>query len=104
MGNMRTRLDNDCLKAVQEYGITVDKEELIKALQYDRGQYEKGYADGKRDAVEHSRWKHVKGGSCTGGGNPLWGCSKCNYIAFASMLPPKYNYCPNCGAKMDKGE
>lgn len=32
--------------AVQKVGINVDKQELLKALAYDRGQYEKGYADG----------------------------------------------------------
>ena len=37
-------------KAIQKADITVDREELIAALHYDRGQYEKGYADGKRDA------------------------------------------------------
>lgn len=29
-----------------EYGISCDKEELIKALNYDRGQYDKGYQYG----------------------------------------------------------
>lgn len=29
-------------------GYAVDKEELIKALQYDRKQYEKGYEDGRK--------------------------------------------------------
>jgi hypothetical protein len=33
------------------FGADVDKEELIRALQYDRNQYEKGYADGKADAM-----------------------------------------------------
>lgn len=33
-------------------GVKIDREELIKALRYDRGQYEKGYADGKRDAAD----------------------------------------------------
>lgn len=30
----------------------IDREELIKALRYDRGQYEKGYADGRFDAAD----------------------------------------------------
>lgn len=34
------------LEAVQKIGVDVDKEELLKALRYDRGQYEKGVADG----------------------------------------------------------
>lgn len=41
--------EHDMYVAVQKYGINVDKEELIKALQYDREQYEKGYDD----AVKH---------------------------------------------------
>lgn len=45
VGEMKTKMDNDTLTAIQRYGIDVDKEELIKALNYDRGQYEKGYAD-----------------------------------------------------------
>lgn len=30
-------------------GVNVNKNELIKALQYDRGQYEKGYKNGYKD-------------------------------------------------------
>lgn len=33
----------------QAIGYKVDKEELIKALQYDRNQYDKGYKDGVRE-------------------------------------------------------
>ena len=44
------------------FGVDVDKEELLRALQYDRNQYEKGYADGKRDAMaELVRCKDCKG-------------------------------------------
>lgn len=50
-GQMETQMEGDILRAVQKYGINVDKEELIRALQYDRNQYEKGYADGKADAM-----------------------------------------------------
>ena len=38
------------LKAVQRMGVEVKREELIRALKYDRGQYEKGYADGRADS------------------------------------------------------
>lgn len=31
---------------LETYNITVDKDELVKALQYDRNQYEKGYKAG----------------------------------------------------------
>lgn len=43
---MKTTIENDIYKAICNVGIDVDKEELWKALQYDRGQYEKGYDDG----------------------------------------------------------
>ena len=50
-GQMETQLEGTVLKAVQNVGVNVDKEELIRALKYDRNQYDKGYADGKRDAM-----------------------------------------------------
>jgi hypothetical protein len=40
------QMESDILTATVEYGINVNKDELIKALQYDRNQYTKGYADG----------------------------------------------------------
>ena len=46
---MQLDMESKIMSAVQEVGISVDKEELIRALKYDRGQYERGYADGKRD-------------------------------------------------------
>ena len=46
---------NNVLKYVQQYGINVDKDELIKALKYDRQQYEKGYADGIKKLEEEKR-------------------------------------------------
>ena len=49
---MRMEFDDCIWKAVQDYAVSVDKEELLKALRYDRDQYEKGYADGKRDAFD----------------------------------------------------
>lgn len=83
-------------------GIKVDKEELVKALSYDRRQYEKGYADGKKDAVKHGRWLTTDAYP-----HEIY-CSNC-YETYAldhwgiwidESLPR--NYCPNCGAKMDE--
>ena len=45
-------LEDNIAKAIQEYGITVDKDELIKALQYDRHQYAKGYVEGLQEGYE----------------------------------------------------
>lgn len=46
MGNMRMEQEDNIFRAVREYGVDVDKDELIKALKYDREQYEKGYING----------------------------------------------------------
>lgn len=42
---MQMDFENNVLNAIKSYGVVVDKDELIKALQYDRNQYEKGQAD-----------------------------------------------------------
>lgn len=52
LGEMRTEMVGECLKTVQQCGFVVDKEELTKALMYDRQQYEKGYTDG----CEANKW------------------------------------------------
>lgn len=44
-------IDGEIYKAVVQCGVTVDKDELIKALQYDRDQYNKGYADAKAEVA-----------------------------------------------------
>ena len=51
MKDLKTEIDNQTVKAVQNVGITVDKKELLKALNYDREEYEKGYADSKSEIV-----------------------------------------------------
>ena len=45
MGEMKIQRENEICKAVQNVGVTVDRNELLRALQYDRGQYQKGYID-----------------------------------------------------------
>ena len=50
--------DNEVLRRVLELGVVVDEEELVKALQYDRDQYNKGYLDGCTD--EASKIIHCK--------------------------------------------
>jgi hypothetical protein len=51
-GQIQTQMEGDILKAVQKVGINVDKDELIRALQYDREQYDRGYADGHMAAKQ----------------------------------------------------
>lgn len=46
---MELQMEGEIMKAVRKVGVTVDKEELLKALKYDRQQYDKGYEDAKRE-------------------------------------------------------
>lgn len=52
---MRAKIDDTIFQAVLRCGVDVNKDELIKALTYDREQYDKGYSDGytkgKADAL-----------------------------------------------------
>lgn len=52
LGEMQTTYENECMKAVQSVGFDVNKEELTKALKYDREQYSKGYSDGYAKAID----------------------------------------------------
>lgn len=107
MGEMQTQFEENCMRAVQSYDFDVDKNELVKALEYDRNQYEKGYADGRHDAVEvvHGEWISLT--ECANAGVY---CSVCNkkvwkedYALCNKKNKLRSNYCPHCGAKMDEG-
>lgn len=51
MSEMEAKIEGDIYKAIQNYNIHVDKKELLKALEYDRDQYNKGYKDGYNRAL-----------------------------------------------------
>ena len=51
IGEAKTEIDNGVYKAVCQTGIRVDKEELLRALQYDRGQFEAGYKSRDNEIV-----------------------------------------------------
>ncbi len=55
-GELQTQMvqedENMVMKAIRKVGVNVDKGALIKALQYDRNQYAKGYKDGKNDVLD----------------------------------------------------
>lgn len=46
---IENQFEKEISEVFQRYGIVVDREELIKALRYDRNQYVKGY----NDALKH---------------------------------------------------
>ena len=104
-GNMQMKLEDTVFKAVQDVHVEVDRDELIKALQYDRGQYDKGFADGCAAPVARAKW------SLDRDGLPI--CSNCGEIALQRVFVKmphliqdvrmvRSNFCPNCGAKMER--
>lgn len=56
MRTMQTQIETDIethvLTAIERVGVHVDKDELIKALQYDRNQYDKGFDDGRKETAK----------------------------------------------------
>ena len=95
-------MENKLMQIIQSYGIIISKDELIKALRYDRKQYEKGYIDGKQEQ-KTGKWinKDYRIGSCYAE------CDQCHKGIPATAEDDGfgfkysfYNYCPNCGAKM----
>lgn len=49
VSDITRKTEGTLVEYVHTVGFDVDKEELAKALAYDRHQYEKGYADGRAD-------------------------------------------------------
>lgn len=88
----RVSFENDVFRMVQSYDINIDKDELIKALAYDRGQYEKGFADGRahRDA-EIVRCKDCKWYEAKQKGKP-WKASRkyCGRTITLNMNPDDF--------------
>lgn len=81
--------DTLMIEVTQTVGYDIDRDELIKALQYDRAQYDKGFADGMRAAERHGYWRAGRI------------CSVCNtdvLYEYGIAYPP---CCPYCGARMD---
>lgn len=60
--------------------------------QYNEG-YQKGYEQGKKDAVKHGRWIINENIPC------CYCCSECGHRVFLQYV--KLKYCPECGSKMD---
>ena len=55
---METQIEGEVLKAVYTYDIHVDKDELIRALNDDRRQYEQGYKDAMASIVHCKDCEH----------------------------------------------
>lgn len=49
--DMDMQIEDNILNAVQRVNINVNKDELMKALSYDRQQYQKGYDDARNNII-----------------------------------------------------
>ena len=99
------KLDESVWKAVINVGFDIDKEELRKALEYDRDQYRKGYEDGKLAAIVHAHWIGLFYGYADGGKVfDSFECSHCKYKIYDEYynLDKLPKFCPECGAMMDE--
>lgn len=103
--------ENYIVKCMKNVGVSVDKAELVRALAYDRQQYDKGFADGyakaKEDVVRCRDCKHRptmpeegKGdkerfdGKCPYTDKPCddWWCEKCAVNAEEAQWVPSTKY------------
>ena len=93
------QMEDDIVKAVQKYDISVNKIELQKALMYDRKQYTQGFEDGRKYEQEergHGHWEKLY--------ERNYKCSVCGawYKTDEEKEILDFDYCPHCGAKMDE--
>lgn len=87
------------LKVNQAVDFNVDKDELLRALQYDREQYEKGYEDAKKKFERpKGEWEKFTVMDFVREEDVLR-CNKCGWLNGYVA----YNFCPQCGADM-RGE
>ena len=89
--------DTLIIKIMDAIQSDIDRDELIKALQYDRAQYDKGFADGRKAAEKHGYWSE-----CYTDDHHYSGiCSVCGGGAIRKVKAKPLDYCPKCGARMD---
>lgn len=105
--DVEAQLVGDVLRITREAGVVVDKEELLRALKYDREQYEKGWDDALREKPVYGCWEDEYGGKYA---NPRYRCSVCKEKALyrfesnelgqwkeVQALTP---VCPYCGTTL----
>ena len=84
---------------VKSTGIQIDKQELIRALNNDRNQYEKGYMDARSAYHRTAEWINLKIEDTTH--NITVHVKKCSCCGWEWKNPnDTYRYCPKCGAEI----
>jgi hypothetical protein len=85
--DLDAQLEGEVMRVIREVGVVVDKEELLRALKYDREQYEKGWDDALRENVV--RCKECKYSHKTGRVGYLF----CNTILGVGMVVVDDDFC-----------
>jgi len=97
---LRGGMEDAVISGCAKYGVKVDKDELIRALRYDRDQYEKGFCDGielaQKAAQKTGKWEMKP--DPFGFFRDIPVCSECGCT---TKMRDKTKYCPNCGARME---
>ena len=94
-GKIENQIENGIYKAIQRVGINVDRDELIRALKYDRDQYNKGYKDAMTERKTGVWLREQIALPLSDGSKECFRCSSC-----LTHWDTKSNYCPYCGANM----
>lgn len=74
------------IECVRNVGFNIDKEELQKALLYDRGQYEKGYSKGYSDGRMAREAEIVRCKDCKHSSPKVHICEITNYLYGANYF------------------
>lgn len=89
-------IEEAVMKEVIKADVHVDKEELKKALIYDRKQYDTGFRNGWRAAKKFGYWAQSYDGN---GDRFTYTCSICGEWE-KDNFTKHYRFCPHCGAQM----
>ena len=95
---------SDCIDRQTIIDLLTSRAETLRGLYGDLG----GAASGVRKLVqtlpsaepERHRGEWIEDGHERGFSE----CSKCGYIAVSVLSERHYNFCPNCGSEMTRGE
>lgn len=71
---------------------------------YDQIMYDIAHIPAAGDVapVKHGKWKIDRGEGTEVSSVWIWQCSNCGYFKLTNAnVGMNYNYCPNCGAKME---
>ena len=78
---------------------------VLKVMDYDRNVVWERSEPVEHAPVKYGRWIGTADGYADGElVYDIWECSECGYDADGADEKPNWNYCPNCGCKMDLEE